>query len=296
MVMVALAKGLKKKRPDLFPEKEEPKPKPKPIPQPTAPAPAPKSQIIREQEEDQDTGKITGITTPEGNTFFGNPRDIQAIAEKQRQKYEAPQGTTEAAQTAYAQQLRAFGMQQAQQQAGLAAQPITQPNAQSINYLQAAAEGISAAAIPAAITAATAPTGVGLAAGLTATGTAFLAGFRSSMQQQISEGITAKTRELSEIETNMKKATQDLNAGGNAAIDVTYFYQMFTQARKNEAQIIADVQSVLATAAGEEGTIELAKYNSFFAYTFPYLENELNQAIMNPDPNKILLTAEEMQS
>lgn len=294
--MVSLAKRLEKKRKDLFPEEKSKKEKSKKeevkeLPT-VKPAPIiPKSEIIR----DQDTGKITGITTPEGKTIFASPKDIQTIAAKQMEKYGAPAGTIEASQIATARQQTEMGQQAIQEQQNRPGVKLpTQP--QNIDIAQALAGGIESAAIPAAVTGtATLATGGILApAAVTATAGAFLIGIRNSIKQQINQGIIAKGN-IKTLKTNMNKAVTDLNQGGNSAQDVSFFYQNLDQLKINRAQIKADAKSVWAIAAGEDATIELEKYENFFKYELPILENELNQAILNPNPNKILLTAEEMQ-
>ena len=283
-----IVKKLNKNRPAIF---DEEKKKAEKVVQPVQAPVETKSQIIR----NQDTGKISGITTPSGETFLGSPKTVQEIAENQRQQFEAPAGTIEASQVAAEQQLREQGiaaLEQAQNRPAL----NLPTDAQNVGLGQAALSG-AAYIIPGAVGGAAvggvAGAGAGAIPGAAVGAVAgFLTGVRSSIKQQIGEGITAKG-DVKVLKSNLKKAITDINQGGNSPEDIAFFYDNLDQMRINQAQVKADSQTVWALAAGEDATIELERYEKFFRYELPLLENELNQAVLNPNPSKILVDFEE---
>ena len=283
-----IVKKLNKNRPAIF---DEEKKKAEKVVQPVQAPVETKSQIIR----NQDTGKISGITTPSGETFLGSPKTVQEIAENQRQQFEAPAGTIEASQVAAEQQLREQGiaaLEQAQNRPAL----NLPTDAQNVGLGQAALSG-AAYIIPGAVGGAAvggvAGAGAGAIPGAAVGAVAgFLTGVRSSIKQQIGEGITAKG-DVKVLKSNLKKAITDINQGGNSPEDIAFFYDNLDQMRINQAQVKADSQTVWALAAGEDATLELERYEKFFRYQLPLLENELNQAVLNPNPSKILVDFEE---
>lgn len=68
-----------------------------PTPQTTVPEIKPSQpQVIR----DQDTGKVSGVTLPDGRTILGNEKNIKAVIEKRFNEQQTPQGAVEGKQIA----------------------------------------------------------------------------------------------------------------------------------------------------------------------------------------------------
>lgn len=167
-----------------------------------------------------------------------------------------------------------------------------------IDEYQAIASGL-ATGIPSAVGGAIAGTITGGTASIPLAvlsgATGFITALRSNIGAQISGDIEASVTGLEKGEANLRTIVTDVNTGGNAVKDTQLFYETVNALRKNQAELKLTTQSDLAKFSGKDGASQLARYNVFFNQTLPLLERSLQQAIINPDPNKILITPEDLQ-
>jgi hypothetical protein len=158
--------------------------------------------------------------------------------------------------------------------------------------------GAGAGAIGGAITGAVAGSagaGIGTIPGAAiGLGIGVLQGVRSNIGNQISGEILARKIELSEGEANLRTIISDINSGGNPIQDTELFFKNVVRIRIAHERLKLDTQRDLAKFTGKDGTPELARYRIFFDQTLPLLERELEQSLLNPNPNKILVTQEEI--
>lgn len=269
-------------------------PIPQNVPSTVAAATTP-PQIIR----DQNTGNVSGVTLQNGQTFLGSSREIQGVASAQAKNQMAPTGTTEASQIALTEQRRQEAEAILQQYKGqqIPQEVLNSLTPPQIDYLTAAFSGVGKAIIPAVGTAISTLPALA-SAGITAPATfalgattiaSFVAGVRDNIKTQMSQGIMATGGDLNSLKKNMRSAVTDLNTGGNPATAIDLYYQNLNQIKINQAQLRIDAKSFLSTITGEKAVLELDDYELFLSKTLPYLDNELQQAVLNPNPNKILV-------
>lgn len=175
-----------------------------------------------------------------------------------------------------------------------------------IDYVQAVLTGSSSAVIGAAGTALTGAAGGALVGGpagglVGAVGGAVLGavsgavlGIKSDIKSQLAGNIGKSGPALEKGESNLRTIITNINAGGNPVEGVNLFYQQLAAIDLAHQQLKLDTQRSLSKFTGEDGTAELGKYVVFNNQTRAMLERELAQAIANPNPNKILVTPEEL--
>ncbi len=137
--------------------------------------------------------------------------------------------------------------------------------------------------------------GLGAAAGIGA-GLGVLQGVKSNIASQIEGNIAASTIQIRRGEQNLRMIITDINSGGNMITNTNLFFENLAALQKSHTQLKLDTQRNLADFTGKKGIPELARYEIFFEQTLPLLERELAQAIVNPNPNKILVDASDFEA
>lgn len=179
-----------------------------------------------------------------------------------------------------------------------AAQALGTPNLQNLtpeepyganqlNFGQVAKTGATQAAVGGA---AGALIGGGVGAIPGAVG-GFIKGAYESIKKQTAENIAVEQYQLSKAERYFKKIVTDTNSGGDPSQNLKDFQSQLDNidaAHSKLKQIVAN------KPLGEDATEQLAEFEYFDAYVRPYWINEMQQAIYNPNPSKILLTAEDL--
>jgi hypothetical protein len=144
-----------------------------------------------------------------------------------------------------------------------------------------AAVGGVAGAVPGAI-------GLGLVGGV---GTA-LSAFRSNLAGQQQDFVGREVFNIREGEKNLRIVLQNTNLGADPTEQIIAFNDVLMridQARSNAKQEAIEGSKFL----GVDGTKELERFEIFYSVTRGNLVTQFEQAMINPNPNKITIQSEE---
>lgn len=113
--------------------------------------------------------------------------------------------------------------------------------------------------------------------------------FINNLKQQRKEDITASAVTLPKRQRNALAYVTDVNQGGSVSDDVERFNLELSAIDKDYAQLQLDSKSKFL---GEDATVELATYEMFYepGGTRDRLIYEMQQAILNPNPSKNLIS------
>lgn len=259
------------------------------------------TQIIR----DQDTGGISGLTIPSGETFLDlKKEDISAIARNQQG---VPVEATQVLQQNELEKQRIAGLRMLGQVGQLNPNITQQQVPSQINPIQALASGVGTAA-PAAIGGAIsgaaagaitgAPSGVG-ALPLAVVGAigGFLVGVRNNLKSQSSQEIRNAQINLKLREKNIRALITDTNQNPqNAAENLALLNEQLSLIQRDYGKLKLDTQRNLNKFLGEDGSPELERYTIFYETggQRDFLLREMQQALINPNPAKNLVTFEDL--
>ena len=249
------------------PNKPEPTEEPTQTPQPPVAAPA------LETFTDPNTGRATGITTPDGRTFLGlSPDEVSQVAQQQGDIQARPEGTA-AVGTAQAQAIEQQRIQQLVSQIGQLGN-LSATQQADINLSQAATAG-AFGVIPGRLGGAAAGAiggaavgGVGAIPGaiggaILGTIGGFTSGIISNVKEQQRGELQAADIELTNARTNMRQlamlASQD---PANADIYIQQYNQQLTRIHQARRQTKAEVSGDL-NAWIEDGREQLADFDAF---------------------------------
>lgn len=247
---------------------EQSKEIPKPV-KPTAP------EVFRDAE----TGKVSGVTLPNGKSFIGiNQRDVEGLVSGYQQNTTDPTGTLPAgtAQAGVDRQLRLQQLIQLGEQGLLSPQELQTLQQAPIDMGQAATSGLMGAlpglaGVGAGL--ALSATGVGAVAGvpiatisalsIAGTITGILLGVKSNIAKQ-QKGEIAKTKDvLTAAKTNMRAlamiAAKDPSKADEAIIS---YYEQKAQVQKAQRQLQLETQGNLNKFM-EDGTEDLSDFELF---------------------------------
>jgi len=169
---------------------------------------------------------------------------------------------------------------------------------QGFDLQQALGQGITEAAIGGAGLAAAGAVvsgGAGaIPAGILGVAGGFIRGFYSNLKKQ-------KTGKISAEALNVRRATRNLNmiiANMNAGVDpvearANWNFQLarLSEAHSNLKRETSGGKGLLSFLG--DGTKELEEFEIFYSFILPQLELRFDQAVVNPNPNKISATAME---
>jgi len=130
-----------------------------------------------------------------------------------------------------------------------------------------------------------------------ATGAAagFLIAMRGNIKSQQVGEFAADQNALIKGQTMLRSLITDTNQNPqNAPENIALFYQTLNMIDAAHAKTWKDSQENLNKFLGNDGTPQLAKFDTFDAAMRAYYINRFETALMNPDPNKILLTSEDL--
>jgi outer membrane lipoprotein SlyB len=248
-----------------------------------------------------DEGNVIGTKTPEGDIFFG-------VTEQDIAKGAAPGSRGELLSTAdvlaVAEKFNASQKALNIFQRLRGGQPIppdiiAQLSPSDINFLQATGVGVagaSAGVVGGAVVGGVAGGGVGAIPGAVIGGIgAGIAGFRSDLASQQAGNLEAKNVDIERIRTEMQANVNNINSGGSAVQNTETFFDSVAIMQRSYAQLKLDTGSGITTFTGKDGAPQLRRYKLFFEVTLPRLELELSQSIINPDPTRVRLSAEELE-
>lgn len=254
---------------------------------------------------DVSTGQLSGFEVG-GNTYFGaNPTEIRAAVEKERLKKETPIGAIETSKISELKRQQEAGALLASQIGQTETLPI---NPSDVSYQQAVGAGLArlvptaaGAAAGGAIAGSVVPgigTGIGAVGGaIGGAVTGFVSAFTSNLKSQRSGVLSGKGTDLSDAQRNLRMIVRDTNQGGDAQRNLNYFNQQLAIIDQSYSQLKLDTQKDLTNFLGD-GTIQLERYEGFYAPAGfrALLIADMQQALINPDPNKALteLSQEDM--
>jgi len=181
---------------------------------------------------------------------------------------------------------------------------LTNANAQGVDISQALLSG-AATAVPgiigglvagATVGALGGPIGVVGGAVLGALG-AFIGGTISNMRNQYQGNIQAEFSNLERSSTNLRAIIQDTNGGGNVAENMQLFNHQLMIIDDAYSKLHLQTHNNLSKFLGKDGTPELEKFENFYSMggMRSILVNEMQQAVLNPNPQKQLITAADLQ-
>lgn len=260
------------------------------------------------------------VTNSEGNMFFGlNKEDLNKFAGQQEQKYATPQNAAPmgTAQNTLDTQVRNQQLMQMAQQGLLTPQELQAVQGANIDVGQAVGAGgigvlpgvlggLGTAAGATLLGAAASGGMAGLTAGsflgpgaLVTAGLGAVAGFlfamRSNIKSQQSEEFAADKLALTTGQKYLRGLITDTNKNPqNAPENIALFYQTLNMIDAAHAKTWKDSQEDLNKFLGNDGTTELARFETFDNTMRQYYIQQFQTALAAPNPNQILITAEDL--
>jgi hypothetical protein len=254
-----------------------------------------------------DTGYLSGITMPNGNSFLGlKPREVQAMASQYQQNTALPQGTQLAgtAQNALDTQLQNQQIIEQAQKGLLTQDQISSIQGAKTDYGQAIGAGVvgatpgvlsgaglgglgAGAVVGGTIGSVVPVVGTAIGAGIGAVAGAaigsFIRGVKGNIAQQQAEEFTKDQNALSKGTATLRLLTADIKANPqNAAQDAELFYKTLNMIDAAHAKTQKDSQENLNKWLGEDGAAQLAKFEVFDAVTRQYYIQKLQTVLINP--------------
>jgi hypothetical protein len=268
--------------------------------------PTTKAKLTAPEIWRDETGKITGVSMPDGKQYLGiKEADVRNLISKYQAETALP--GTEPAGTAQAQMERQQQIQrltQAAQEGSLTPQELQNIEGSSPDMRQAAGAGLLQGTLAGggAGLAVGAAAGLGVASPITApVGAAvgllfgFLNGIRSNIKNQQADQFAADQTALSKGQTMLRALITDTNQNPqNAPENIALFYHTLNMIDAAHAKTWKDSQENLNKFMGNDGTPQLAKFETFDAAMRVYYLNRFETALAQPNPNTILLTSEDL--
>ena len=260
------------------------------------------TQVFRDER-----GRLIGFTDPRTGVPIApiTSEDVETAVGGFQQKLGTPSGAVEVAEVGGVGAVGAVGQGelslaervQIAQQIGVSPELLNQIAIRNPDYVTALKAGLGAAAagvVGGATVGAIAGGGVG-AIGLGVVGGvgSFLAGARGELKSQVSGEISASTLSVRKAETLLRMIITDTNKNPQNA------YQNYEDFNTILAQVdIAHETLKLETqrdinkfiGLGNAGTSELERFETFNTLVRPRFEFEMQTALVNPDPNKNLVS------
>jgi len=253
------------------------------------------NQVIRDQE----TGEPIGIYR-NGQFFKMSPQEIQGIAQKEQ----ANLSTGGALSTR--ENIRQLTLQKLSGQigqlgdVGTGGSPTDLKQA-SLTGLTGTIPGIAGGVLGGALlggkTGALAGIpGIALGVGVGAVG-GFLSGFIGNLRAQRGGQISAQSVRQRRFEQNLRLIVSDTNQNPNHAVEnIALFNQQLTEIHREYGKLKTDTMSDLNLFTGQDGTPQLARFESFFAPggANKFLQEEMKRALVDPDPNRVFIMEEDL--
>ena len=126
----------------------------------------------------------------------------------------------------------------------------------------------------------------------------FITGAVASMRSQLAGEISAAGTTQSKVETNLKALITDTNSNPqNAATNLELFNYQLSLLDQQHAKLKLETQRDLNKYLSKDGKKELYKFELFNTRGGPreFLINKMQVALVNPNPNSIDVTLEELQ-
>lgn len=284
------------------PQEEPPSYLDAPIPIKTAASQKPAVPLYTDQEK----GEVTGFEK-DGKTFFRPPGisdeewfgTVEKLSAKEARKTAIPEGAVtkkQLAQEKLGAEL-AGGVGQLNPEivkAGELSSEIDIEQALSAG-LVTAAPGVVAGGAAGLLGGPGAPITVPLGAGIGA-GLGFLQGVKSNIAAQRRGTTSASKQGLADGEKNIRKIITAANKNpADAAEYQNLFNEQLSYIERDYGKLKLDTQGYIKDITGVDGTPELADYQRFYDVSRDFYIREMQTALLNPDPAKILITPEDLE-
>jgi len=249
---------------------------------------------------DQDTGRLTGLTKPDGTTLLGlSPKEVRAQAGFSLENTELPAGTQEALAASQARGALEEGGQLVGQVGQLGEIGELTPSVETFNrqsLLTALNQAIPTAlsrtaqgALGGAVTvAAGGPIGAGggaLIGGAIGTVEGFFNAYNNNLAAQASGEISARQKTFRAAKADMRQAAMNLWSGRGEKTQILESFNIrMTDMKEAQLQLELDVSTNLNLRSGKDGTALLQQYEEFFKEggVAEHLENEMRLALISP--------------
>ena len=255
----------------------------------------PQGEITREQ--------YMAMGGTPGRTFLGlSPKDVAGVAAGEAAKTEMPFGAISAQEgAAIREQQLLAGQVGITGQAGPGVIPqLSQRQALQSAFSLALAGAIGGAAVGAAGGAVVGGIGAipgAIGGAIVGAVGSFLTAYRGNLKAQQAGELTAKKTEARQLVTNMRNAVTVTNTDpGTMLENLEYFNTNYMLMRQKYADLQAMKYDDKARWLGEDTTKEMVRYELFFMKdgTGDILITQMKAAMVAPDPNKILLSVNEL--
>jgi len=257
--------------------------------------------------EDVETGEISGVTLPDGRTILGKKSDILKVieAEKAKQLKEAEilKGTISGPEQAKLEQVAGQVGEITPGEMPTEAEPLSQKQALTQAALSAVPGAIAGGAVPGAIAGAVAGAPLGPAALITGgigavTGFAlsFYNSYKGNLNTQRGDLIRGRRIVLREAEQNLGDIINYVNTGGDPTIGLQDFNDQLSIIQQQYSLLYLDSRASPLTIS-QDATQELVRFEFFYAPggARENLVKEMQIAILNPNPNKIIRLQQELE-
>jgi len=189
---------------------------------------------------------------------------------------------------------------------------LNEANAKGLDIGQALASGVTTA-LPSVIKGGAVGAAIGAGAGsvIPGAGTAvgaivggavgaiasFVGGVISSLKEQRTGNIQAEFSNLKTSSTNLRSIITDTNSGGDATENIDLFNHQLFMIDQAYSNLHLETMGNLNKFLGKDGTPELEKFENFYAVggARELLVREMQQAILNPDPSKQLISMSDLE-
>lgn len=268
------------------------------------PEPEPRAEPTKLTANQKVKGSFT--TDPEGNEALVT-RETQKAARLEGERMKAGVGAQELITNQQEQQRiqqRNAQLIQLAQQGLLTPDEINQIGGAGINIGQALGAGaiegaliggsagltVGAAAGLGVATPVTAPIGAGIGALF-----GFIKGMKSNLKSQQVGEFAADQTALTKGERYLRSLVTDTNQNPqNAPENIALFYQTLNLIDAAHARTFKDSQENLNKFLSNDGTQQLAKFETFDSTMRQYYISQFNTAVTQPDPARVLITNEDL--
>jgi len=125
----------------------------------------------------------------------------------------------------------------------------------------------------------------------------FISGFRSNLKTQRADMLKGEASNLLKQEQNLLKLVSNTNQGGDAMKNLDYFNEQLSLIGENYERLKLESMDKPSFWLGEDAKRQMEKFEVFYTEggMRDILTMQMQQAILNPNPNKVLMGIESIQ-
>ena len=119
----------------------------------------------------------------------------------------------------------------------------------------------------------------------------FIGGFRANLESQRKDMQAGESANLRKQEQNMLKIVMNVNRGGDPVQSLGFFNSQMSLIDENYARLKMKTSDDLSLWLGLDGHPQMERYEVFYSAggMHDILTAQMQEAILNPDPNRILI-------